>query len=129
MEPLIWSTDWIPGIFGGATMRPGATSANDFGRVTLLPVRKAADPNNYYDRLGAATIRALRLRHPSVSSFAAAIARELGWKHLSRQAIYDWETAHSRVPLSVLLAACSVGHLRLDEAITAGIQFLPPIIS
>lgn len=89
-------------------------------------VRRTANPDNYYDRLGAATIRALRLQYPSVSVFAAAVAAELGWEHLSRQAVYDWETTRTRVPLSVLLAACSLKNRRVDEAITRGIQFLSP---
>ena len=90
--------------------------------------RKSPDPDNYYDQLGAAMIRALRHRYPSVGAFAAAIASELGWPHLSRQAVYDWEMARSRVPLTVILAACTLDQRRLDDAFRDGFHFMPPQI-
>jgi DNA-binding CsgD family transcriptional regulator len=83
--------------------------------LRLSPARsKKPNPDNYYDRLGAAMIRALRHRYPSVAAFAGAIASELGWPNLSRQAIYDWEMARSRVPLSVLLAASALDQRQLE---------------
>ncbi|OLC26952.1 MAG: hypothetical protein AUG06_09470 [Actinobacteria bacterium 13_1_20CM_2_65_11] len=60
---------------------------------------------------------ARRLR-PPMKVFAYEVRRELGWKSLSRRAIYAWERGESRVPASALLAAAKVSDQSVDELLT-----------
>jgi transcriptional regulator with XRE-family HTH domain len=63
----------------------------------------------------AAMLKHLRLRHPPATRFAADLARLLGLRSLSRQALYDWENGKSRVPAAVLLAACDLAQVTVDS--------------
>ena len=57
---------------------------------------------------------ARRLR-PPMKVFANAVRVELGWKSLSRRAVYSWENGEARVPAAALIAAASVAGMSVDE--------------
>ncbi len=72
-----------------------------------------------YEREAAAAVRVLREQHSSVRAFATVLGCEILRPHLSRQAIYDWESGYSGVPAHVLLAGARVTAVGLDDLLQA----------
>jgi hypothetical protein len=87
---------------------------------------RAADYDRADERIAAAAVRLLRLSFPSAGAFAAVLAVELGWVRLSRQAVYDWESGRSRVPVSVLLAGCRISGRTVEDVLVAAANFVAP---
>jgi hypothetical protein len=63
----------------------------------------------------AMAIRLARRTVRPMKRFAFLLRRELGWRSLSRQAIYDWESKRCRVPAEALIGAAKVTGLSLDD--------------
>lgn len=60
-------------------------------------------------------MRWARLRHASMSDFANALRRGMGWKSPSHASIYAWEADTTRIPAAALVAATRMGGLSVDE--------------
>ena len=71
-------------------------------------------------------IRVSRFRTPSAEIFAARLGKELGWVSLSRQAVYDLEAGHSRVPAAAILAAAHVVNVSVEELFQIATRFRCP---
>ncbi len=56
-----------------------------------------------------------RRMRPPMKVFANEVRRELGWKSLSRRAVYAWERGEARVPAIALIAAARVSETSVDE--------------
>ena len=67
--------------------------------------------DNSYDRFAAEVVRLARIKYPPMRRFATDLALALGVAHLSRQAIYDWESGRTKVPASVFWAAIDIAQL------------------
>jgi hypothetical protein len=67
------------------------------------------------DREAAMAIAIARRMCPPMKVFANAVRLELGWKSLSRRAVYSWERGENRVPAAALIAAARVSETSVDE--------------
>lgn len=72
---------------------------------------------NRYDQRVAGAMRLLRTKHPPMSRFAEDLCGALGWESISRQALYDWENAKTRVPAVALMAAAELVGVLLDDVL------------
>lgn len=57
--------------------------------------------------------------------FVRELQRALGRPALSRQAVYNWESGRSQMPVSALLAAASLAGLTVDQLLERGRSFAP----
>ena len=71
-------------------------------------------------------IRASRFRARSAQAFATLLRDELGWRSLSRQAVYDWEAGRTRVPGAAILAAAHIANVTVDELLEIANRFRWP---
>ncbi len=67
------------------------------------------------DREAAMAIAIARRMRPPMKVFANAVRLELGWKSLSRRAVYSWERGEARVPAAALIAAARVSETSVDQ--------------
>lgn len=82
-----------------------------------------------YAEQAAAMIRVSRFRVRSAGAFAAALRDELGWRSLSRQAVYDWEAGRTRVPAVAILAAAHIADVSVEELFERANRFRRPGIA
>ena len=87
-----------------------------------------------YAEQAAAMIRVSRFRARSARAFAAMLRDELGWRSLSRQAVYDWEAGRTSVPAAAadaaaILAAAHVANVSVEELFESANRFRCPGIA
>lgn len=56
-----------------------------------------------------------RRMRPPMKTFAYELRQVLGLPSLSRQTLYEWESARARVPAAALIAAAHINGFTVDE--------------
>lgn len=67
------------------------------------------------DLAAATAIEYARRRRPPMKLFVFELRQTLGLPSLSRQTLYEWESARARVPASALIAAAKITGFSVDE--------------
>lgn len=67
------------------------------------------------DLAAATAVAYARRRRPPMKVFVYELRLTLGLPSLSRQTLYEWESARARVPASVLIAAARITGFSVDE--------------
>jgi len=63
----------------------------------------------------ASAMEYARRMHPPMKAFVYELRQVLGLPSLSRQTLYEWESARARVPASALIAAAHLSGFSVDE--------------
>jgi hypothetical protein len=91
-------------------------------RIRAMDGRAAAEHADQFsprltigDLAAASAVEYARRLRPPMKLFAYELRRSLGLPSLSRQTLYEWESARARVPASVLIAAARLSGVSVDE--------------
>ena len=63
----------------------------------------------------ASAMEYARRMRPPMKAFVYELRQVLGLPSLSRQTLYEWESARARVPASALIAAAHINGFSVDE--------------
>lgn len=63
----------------------------------------------------ASAMEYARRMRPPMKAFVYQLKQVLGLPSLSRQTLYEWESARARVPASALIAAAHINGFSVDE--------------